>query len=261
MTKLVGILNLTPDSFSDGGKYDGPEASYAYVETLIAEGADVIDIGAESTRPHATPISADKEWQRLSPVFSDITALAHRHNVLVSVDTRHAETAAQAIRHGADWINDVSCGASPALLHTVAESESHYVAMHALTVPADPKVTLPDNRPAILQVMETIHILLERLDKAGIAQHRVILDAGLGFGKTAKQSLSLLWDMPQLATLGCPVLVGHSRKSFLYLLSAHVEHRDMLTLLASSYLIHAGMHYLRVHDVGSHATLRKNLSV
>ncbi len=260
LTRLVGILNLTPDSFSDGGKYDAPAAAYDHAQTLIAQGADVLDIGAESTRPRAVPIAPEEEWSRLSPVLADIVTLARQHKILVSLDTRHAQTVEKALHAGVDWINDVSGGASPALLKAVAQADAGYVATHSLGVPADPSVILSQDRPAIAQVMEDLTLLLEKMEKAGIGRNRVILDAGLGFGKDARQSLSLLWDMPKLAALGCPVLVGHSRKSFLSLISAETHDRDILTLLASSYLMQCGMDYLRVHDVRSHVTLRTGLS-
>lgn len=261
MSKLVGILNLTPDSFSDGGKYDIPQAAYTQAERLIADGADVIDIGAESTRPNAKPISPHDEWLRLSPILSSIIIYAHQCGVQVSVDTRHANTAMRAIALGADWINDVSCGRSQQLMHVVAEAKVTYVAMHSLGVPANPEVILPCDRPAIEYVREGLERLLERAEAAGIERSYVILDAGFGFGKSKQQSLNLLWEMPKLKSLGCKLLAGHSRKSFLSLISKDIANRDMLTLFASSYLTHCNIDYLRVHNVHSHATLRNDLSV
>jgi dihydropteroate synthase len=174
----------------------------------------------------------------------------------ISVDTRHAATAASAIRLGAHWINDVSCGACPRLIEEVAASEAQYVAMHSLTVPANPALVLPNDKPASAYVKEALLVFLERLEKAGIPRERVIADAGLGFGKTADQSLALLWDAPRIkTTLGCRMLVGHSRKSFLMRASPERDARDAMTLLASNYLMHRDIDYLRVHDVGTHATV------
>jgi dihydropteroate synthase len=256
MTQLIGILNLTPDSFSDGGRYDAPEAAYASAQEMMEAGATVIDVGAESTRPNATPLSAKEEWRRLSPVLADLVSLANAQRVSISVDTRHAATAASAIRLGAHWMNDVSCGACPRLLEEVAASDAHYVAMHSLTVPADPAVVLPSDKPASAYVKEALLRFLEHLERLGIPRDRVITDVGLGFGKTADQSLALLWDAPRIKeALGCRMLVGHSRKSFLMRASAESHARDAMTLLASNYLMHRGMDYLRVHDVGAHATV------
>jgi dihydropteroate synthase len=256
MTHLVGILNLTPDSFSDGGRYDAPHAAYQHAEALIEDGAEVLDIGAESTRPNASPIDADTEWQRLSPALPDIITLAHKRNVKVSIDTRHPETAARAIHAGVDWINDVSFGASERLLRVVAEATIDYVAMHSLGVPADKNIILPTNQPPYPQVRDACAALLERLECFNLERTRVILDVGIGFGKDAAQSLSLLWDAPQLAELGCRTLVGHSRKSCFNLLG---NDRDALTLAASAYLMHRSIDYLRVHDIRTHATLRHRI--
>jgi dihydropteroate synthase len=261
MTTLIGILNLTPDSFSDGGKYDAPDAAYSRAEALINDGAGVIDIGAESTRPNAIPLLPDEEWVRLSVMLPSIITLAHTRGVLVSVDTRHTKTAALAIEAGVDWINDVSYGASDALLHTVAESNVRYVAMHSLCVPANPTVILPRDRPVITQVMEGLQHFLIRLNGMGIDHHRIIIDGGLGFGKDAVQSLELLWEMPTLSTLGCDLLVGHSRKSLFSLICNDIAQRDALTLLASSYFLQKGAAYLRVHDVRAHALLKQQTTV
>jgi dihydropteroate synthase len=142
------------------------------------------------------------------------------------------------------------------LIEEVAASGAQYVAMHSLSIPANPAVVLPSDRPASAYVKEALLTFLERLEQAGIARERVIADVGLGFGKTADQSLALLWDAPRIKTsLGCRMLVGHSRKSFLMRASPARDARDAMTLLASSYLMHRGIDYLRVHDIGAHATV------
>jgi dihydropteroate synthase len=256
MTQLIGILNLTPDSFSDGGKYDAPHKAYQQAERLINDGAEVLDIGAESTRPNATPIDTETEWKRLEVALPDIITLAHERGIKVSIDTRHAETAARAIRAGVDWINDVSFGTSDRLLCEVAASSVEYVAMHSLGVPANKHVILSEESAAYPQVSAAFVALLSRLENFNIEHSRVILDAGIGFGKNAQQSLSLLWDTPKFTELGCRLLVGHSRKSCFKLLDDDV---DALTIAASAYLMHCDVDYLRVHDVRTHATVRKRL--
>ncbi len=260
VTQLVGILNITPDSFSDGGRYDVPEAAYRHAEQLIKDGAEVLDIGAESTRPGAAPLSAEEEWQRLGPVLPDIVRLAQQQHVLVSVDTRHAATAKAAILVGADWINDVSGGADDALLYHVAEApEVRYVLMHSLGVPADKAVHLPEGCDPVVEVNDWFERQMTRLESIGIARERMILDPGIGFGKTATQSLTLLWHCPVLKRADIPLLFGHSRKSCFRLISEDLVRRDSLTLLASSYLMQQEVAYIRVHEIHAHATLRETL--
>ena len=145
MTQLVGIVNITPDSFSDGGRYDTVEAAYHHSEQLLKSGADVLDIGAESTRPGATPLSPKQEKERLQDILPSLVKLARKYNAAISLDTRHALTAEYALSLEVDWINDVSAGASDDLLACVAQSACRYVFMHALTIPADKSVTLPRN--------------------------------------------------------------------------------------------------------------------
>ncbi len=258
MSKLVGILNITPDSFSDGGQHDTAEAAYQHAQTLIHDGADILDIGAESTRPHATPLSPMQEWDRLRDCLPDIITLAHQHNKQVSLDTRHADTAEQALTAGVDWINDVSAAQNERLLDIVATTNCHYVFMHALTIPADKNVTLPQDTDITPYLSDYFARECDRLISKGIAQEHIILDPGLGFGKTAVQSLTLLWDAPALRSLGYPLFIGHSRKSCFALMGS-AEQRDTLTLLASHYLMQHCIDYLRVHDVRSHDTLRQTM--
>lgn len=258
MTKLAGILNITPDSFSDGGRYNAPEAAYLQAHALINDGADIIDIGAESTRPNAQPLDSLQEWQRLEPVLSDIIRLAHKSGRQVSVDTRHPQTARRAIVAGADWINDVSGGRDETMLEIIAQADCGFVLMHALTIPADKAVTLPADADVVSLIYAYFSQMIEACEKHGISRHRLALDAGLGFGKTPQQSLELLWRMPEFTALGCALYVGHSRKSCFSLIG-DAAHRDALTLLASHYLFSHNIDYVRVHDIGAHATLRNSL--
>jgi dihydropteroate synthase len=251
--QLVGILNLTPDSFSDGGKYDHAEAAYAHAQQLIKDGAHIIDIGAESTRPHATPLTPAQEWQRLSPILSDIIKLAHSNSVLVSLDSRHPETIARALGMGIDWVNDVS-GFHPAMLDVVKHSDAACVAMHSLTIPANPAITLPDDCDILATLKTWGEQTTARLEAGDIARHRIILDPGLGFGKTATQSWHIIEHTNAIRAEGIPLLIGHSRKSFLKTLPNLSETRDAETLAVSGQLAAQGVEYLRVHNIAQHQT-------
>lgn len=269
-TKLVGILNLTPDSFSDGGQVSDPAHA---IERLIEAGADVIDIGAESTRPGATPLAPAEEWQRLEPVLKEV--LPHFPHTLFSLDTRHAETAAKALLFPIQWINDVSGFADPAMVDAVRSSTCKLVVMHSLTVPADPCTHLNAEADPVAEVLQFAQERSARLQQAGIPRERLIFDPGIGFGKTPLQSVEIVRCLDELKACGMPLLIGHSRKSFLTQFSspppARVrtgvrvplstytadDSRDMLTLGVSAYLYGKGVDYLRIHAVQPHAELRR----
>lgn len=249
--KLMGIINVTPDSFSDGGDHLSTEHAIAHGERLLAEGADILDFGAESTRPGAIPMTAAQEWQRLEPILSHFIATPH---TTLSVDTRHSETAEKALEIGVHWINDVSAARSPALLNAVSRHpHAYYVLMHSLTVPADPTQVMDDTLDPVKEVLQFAQQKLEELQKAGIARKQIIFDPGIGFGKTAEQSLLLLDRIAEFKTLGVPVLVGHSRKSFLTKFTDAPPHeRDALTLKYSRKLAEQGVDILRVHNIALH---------
>lgn len=247
-TRIVGIVNLTPDSFSDGGKYVGPEAAIAHMERLVAEGADVLDIGAESTRPGARALSLAEEWERLEPVVQ--VAKTRFPFTPISIDTRNAATASKALDAGADWINDVSGGTDGQMLEVIRASACRYVVMHSLSVPANPKKVLPVNVDATVTVYSWAERKLQVLYDAGIDPARVILDPGIGFGKTAEQSWNLLRGVPTLMELPAPLLIGHSRKSFFKLVGERLAtERDMETHMVSCWLAQCGVPYIRAHDV------------
>lgn len=254
---IMGIVNITPDSFSDGGAYATTERALRQVDALVAAGADVIDIGAESTRLGAEPLTHAQEWQRLEPVLLAIRKAGKRHWCL-SVDTYHPRTATRAIAYGADWINDVLGLNDEAMISAVRDSEASLVVMHSLGVPIDPARCLDSDIPAARIMVSWAYARVRALEEAGIARGRIILDPGLGFGKTAQQSLALVQEAPMLvdAIDGVRWLFGHSRKSFMRLFGAEQPlARDGLTLAFSAYLAHAGVHYLRVHDVAAHTRL------
>jgi dihydropteroate synthase len=248
-TQLMGIVNLTPDSFSDGGQYASAEQALAAINQMAKDGATIIDIGAESTRPGATPLTHEQEWQRLAPVLSQLPALA---GVEYSLDTRHAQTAEKALSLGVHWINDVSGFADPAMRSVVAASSCRLVVMHSLSVPADKQVTLPEQADVVQELLDFAQKRIAQLGAEGIGKERIIFDIGLGFGKTPVQCIKLLHDIERFKALGLALLVGHSRKSFLAGLSAS---RDEATLAVSQYLMTKKVDYLRVHDVAAHKTV------
>lgn len=247
-TRLLGIVNLTPDSFSDGGKYVGTDAAIAHMEQLVADGADVLDIGAESTRPGARSLSHEEEWQRLAPVIQ--VAKSHFPRIPISVDTRNAATASKALDNGADWINDVAGGTDPQMLEVIRAASCRYVVMHSLTVPANPKKTLPEGVDAVVTIHSWAERRLQQLYDAGIDDSRIILDPGIGFGKTAEQSWDLLRGVQMLMDLPSPLLIGHSRKSFFKSITEQdAAERDVETQHVTAWLAQCGVPYLRVHDV------------
>ncbi len=260
-TKLVGIINATPDSFSDGGEADTPAKALAACRQLIEDGADVIDIGAESTRPNAAPVSASEEWSRLSGWLAEASAMAKERGVSISLDTRHAETAEKALIAGVDWINDVTGFREEPMLELAAGTDASLVVMHALSVPVDPSETLDEDQDPIIFLQYYFEKKIEGMEKKGIARERLILDPGIGFGKTPMQSIAIITRIRELQWLGLPLLVGHSRKSFLGLFTdAPAAERDDATLAFSAGLCMRGVNYLRVHNVQRHRGLLDTMS-
>jgi dihydropteroate synthase len=259
---LIGILNLTPDSFSDGERVADVAQAVEQAESLVQNGAGVVDVGAESTRPRGTPLSPAEEWARLRETLPAVLAAIHARGALVSLDTRHAETAARAVALGVDWINDVTGFTDPAMVAAVRHTHTKLVVMHSLGVPVDPTLTLP---PDCDPIAETSHWLLQqaaRLESHGIARERIILDPGLGFGKNAYQTLAMVRGVRRFCDLGYPLLMGHSRKSFLGLFTDQTaESRDPETYGVSAWLAMQGVDYLRVHEVSTHARILRALGV
>jgi dihydropteroate synthase len=251
--RVMGIVNVTPDSFSDGGQYATTEAAVAHGRELLAQGADLLDIGGESTRPGATRPLVAEELGRVVPVIRELAA----GGAVVSVDTMRAEVAEAALEAGARVVNDVSGGlADPRILDVVAGSDATYVAMH-WRAHADRMRDFTDYSPD--GVVATVRRELgERLDAAlaaGIPQARIVLDPGLGFAKEARHNWELLAGLDELRGLGCPLLVGASRKSFLGGLLAvggrprPVDEREHAHVALVALLADHGVDYLRVHDV------------
>lgn len=241
---LMGIVNVTPDSFSDGGRFAGVDAAVAHAERLAAEGADVVDVGGESTRPGAAAVPADEEIRRVVPVVERLRARGFP--LPISVDTTKAEVGRAALAAGADLVNDVSALADPGLARAAAEAGAPVVLMHARG-PADGPAAYRD---VVAEVTAELAAALARAEAAGIPRERTILDPGLGFAKSLEHNLALLAGLPALRALGRPLLVGPSRKSFLGgITGAPVEGRLAGTLAAVAAAVLAGAEWVRVHDV------------
>jgi dihydropteroate synthase len=246
---IMGIVNVTPDSFSDGGLLyprEHPRTALAHAARLVEEGADVLDVGGESTRPGAAPVDAGEERERVLPVLDGLTDLP----AVCSVDTTKAEVAAAALDAGAVIVNDVSGARDRDLLDVVAERGAGYVLMHTRGTPADMQghATYDD---VVAEVYEFLADGLARCVDAGIAFERIVVDPGLGFAKTAEHNLALLHALRQFRGLGRPVLVGASRKSFLGALADGAPSGDRLepSLACAAAAVAAGAGAVRVHDV------------
>ncbi len=262
-THIAGIVNITPDSFSDGGAYAQVDAALVRVAQLCVDGADMIDIGAESTRPDAVLLDADQEWRRLEPILARAVEIAHDAQVRVSVDTRHSETVARALDVGVDVIN-VQVGLEhPSMVAVLRSTNCPVVMMHALGVPPLPDVTMPKDGDVVSGVVDALTCMADDLHLSGIARSRLWADVGIGFGKDARQSLALIGAAGKIQHhVGLPLYVGHSRKSFLRLVTdAQAAARDDVTLAYSSVLMQQGVAWLRVHEVARHVALRAVLQV
>ena len=246
-TKLMGIVNVTPDSFSDGGQFDSVSAVVEHALRLVEEGADILDIGGESTRPGAAPVSLDEELRRVVPVVRE---LARQTQTPISIDTSKAEVARQCLEAGAAIVNDISGLTFDAdMPHVCRESSCGVIVMHIQGTPQTMQAD-PHYDDVVAEVCRHFSRRLEDLEAAGIARERIVLDPGIGFGKTAEHNLELLSHIADLHTLGRPVLIGHSRKRFLKkVLGREVEERNAGTLGVSIALAAQGTDILRIHDV------------
>ncbi len=253
--RVMGIVNLTPDSFSDGGRYLDPADALRRAEALVRDGADLLDLGGESTRPGAEPLPLEEELRRVVPVVRE----AVRLGVPVSVDTAKAAVAREALAAGAAVVNDVTALGDPAMAPLVAETGAGLVLMH---MRGNPRTMQEDPRYEDL-LGEVAAFLRERraaAEASGIAREAVVLDPGIGFGKTLGHNLELLRRVDVIAALGSPVLVGASRKGFLGRISGVLEpeRRGPASLAAAVAARLGGAHLLRVHDV---AATREALAV
>ncbi len=246
----MGVLNVTPDSFSDGGKYLDPERAIAHALEMQEAGADIIDIGAESTRPvGAQAVAVEEELKRLVPV---LRGLKGRLRVPFSIDTRKAPVARVALEHGAAIVNDVTAlSYDPQMAPLVARSRSAVVLMH-MRGSAENHMRFARYRNVVIAVTGYLAARVKHAIRAGIPQSRIIIDPGIGFAKTAQHNLALLNALPTLCALGYPVLVGTSRKTFIRRIAGDsVREVEFGTAAADALAVAAGASIVRVHDPGA----------
>ena len=243
-TLIMGVLNVTPDSFSDGGKYTDPDRAFARAVEIEEQGADIIDIGAESTKPGSERISAAEENRRLIPVLK---RLRGKLSVPLSVDTYKAEVAELALGHGAEIINDpTGLTFDPQLAKTVVQHDAGLVLNHMRGRP-ETWAKLPPLRDLIGTIVRELEATVSRARHAGVDRSHIVIDPGIGFGKRKEQNSEILAQLDQLARLEMPLLVGPSRKSFLA--QQNEEQTRFATAAAVTACILAGAHVVRVHDV------------
>jgi dihydropteroate synthase len=247
-TYIMGILNVTPDSFSDGGEFNNLDSALTQARTMISQGVDIIDIGGESTRPKAAEISIEEELKRVVPV---IQQLRQETQISISIDTTKSIIAQEAIAAGADIVNDISGGTfDPKMLTTVAQLNVPIILMHIRGTPQTMQ-SLTDYQDVVAAVKDFLTQQVDRAVACGIPKNNIIIDPGIGFAKTATQSLELLQRLPELKTLNLPLLVGVSRKSFMspILQKENPKERVWGTAAACYGAIARGADILRVHDV------------
>jgi dihydropteroate synthase len=242
MAKLLGILNATSNSFSDGGKYATPQAAIERVKELFHQGADVVDIGAASTSYGVKLIPHEEEWEILEPILAEMASSK------ISVDTYQHKTAEKAIELGVGYINDVSFGLNKNMLSAVAGSDAKYILMFSLVLPANKSTRVKD----ILEIEQAFERKLEECVNAGIKLEQIIIDPGIGFGTTPAQSFEVIQNVDRFKRFGAEILIGHSRKSFFEMVTDYSPiERDLETLVTSLYLKDK-VDYLRVHNIHWH---------
>ncbi len=243
---IMGILNVTPDSFSDGGEFRDADAAIAHGIAMAEAGAEIVDVGGESTRPGAADVPPDEEIERVVPVIKE---LDRRSDVVISIDTRKAEVAEAALDAGAALVNDVSALGDPAMKRVVARAKCPVVLMHMKGTPTTMQQA-PAYQDVVTEVRDFLRKRIEAAAEAGIAPERIIVDPGIGFGKTLAHNLELLRRLEALRALGRPILVGTSRKSFIgKILHTEVDKRLMGTVASCVWARARGADIFRVHDV------------
>ena len=248
--KIMGILNVTPDSFSDGGKFADLQTAVTQAEDLIHSGADILDVGGESTRPFADPVSTEEELRRVIPV---IEAVRQKHTIPISIDTTKAVVAREALKAGADIINDISAlKKDPEMISVVAQTSVPVIIMHMQGTPTDMQVKPVYNNV----VTEIIDFFTQRIDwitGQGIDRNRLIIDPGIGFGKTLQHNLSILKHLELFSSLNLPLLLGHSRKRFLGTITGVPTEagRDLATAVVAAMCAGKKIAMVRVHNVAA----------
>jgi dihydropteroate synthase len=246
---VMGILNLTPDSFSDGGRFVAPEAALVHAKRMAAEGCDIIDVGGESTRPGAAPVPAAEELARVESILSELTQVL---DVPLSIDTYKSNIAARAVELGAVAVNDVwGLQKDPAMADAIAQTEAAVVITHN-RVEKDPSIDI------MADIRRFFTRSLTLADKYRIPRSRIVLDPGIAFGKSARQNVEVIARLGELKEFGCPILVGVSRKKFLgSMIEGGIEGELIGTIAASLAACAAGASLFRVHDVAEHVAALK----
>lgn len=242
---VMGIVNVTPDSFSDGGRHLQHDAALAHAHQLIAEGADILDIGGESTRPGALPVSVQEELDRVIPVIKGL----HGVPVPLSIDTCKPEVIRAALAAGVSMVNDINALQQPEALSAVVASDTAVCLMHKQGNPQTMQQR-PQYQDVVAEVLQFLHARIAAVAAAGIARERIVIDPGFGFGKTLVHNLALLRALDVFQALGVPLLVGLSRKSMLGAITGQdVEHRVHASVAAALLAVQHGAKIVRVHDV------------
>ena len=244
---IMGILNVTPDSFSDGGRYADVTSALAHARAMIAAGADLIDVGGESTRPNSTRITPEEEWERIGAVVSALAG----DGIVVSVDTLHASTARAAADAGAAIINDVSGGRwDPDMNAAVAASGCAYVVQHYRALPGMPGEHFDYGEDLVGTLIERLNTQVRDALDVGVTADKIVIDPGLGFSLTVDQCWQILAELPRLTTYGYPVLIGASRKRFVKTLGGNI---DTDSAAIAAHAVKSGAWAVRVHDVAATA--------
>lgn len=246
---IMGILNVTPDSFSDGGRFNEHEPAVGHALQMVREGADIIDVGGESTRPGARRIDAAEQIERTVGIIRALRAKVPEH-IAISIDTTLPAVAAAALDNGADLINDVRGGSEPGMLELAAQRRVPIVLMHMQGTPETMQVN-PTYRDVVAEVSEFLLRRAMQVEQLGLPRDHVLIDPGIGFGKTREHNLSLLHALAQLVATGYGVLLGTSRKRFMGSICNETDPRELLgaTCATTALGVHAGVRIFRVHDV------------
>lgn len=256
--KIVGILNITPDSFSDGGKFFHENSAIAHLNKMLDDGVDIIDIGAESTRPNAQILSASQEIFRLKNILprivDEIAEFNSKHDkkIEISIDTYHFETLVFAHSCGIRFINDVSGLIDPQIVDYIAKHNLKAILMHNIAIHANPNIIINRELDVFEQIADWVNNKIKFLESRNIQKSQLIFDPGIGFAKDARQSIRILKNIEAYRIFGLEIYIGHSKKSFLDYLTIPNQanlSRDQKTLIISHYLAQKGVDYLRVHDV------------
>jgi dihydropteroate synthase len=253
-TAVMGVLNVTPDSFYDGGEYDRLDRAVDHAEEMVVAGADIVDVGGESTRPGADPVPVEEEIDRVVPVIEQVANLG----VPVSVDTRKAAVADAALAAGADIVNDVSGLSDPEMRFVVADHDARLVLMHSLAAPVDPDRG-GGYDDVVTDVLGDLRETVLHAERAGVDRERIVVDPGCGFGKVAAESFELVDRLAEFRALGCPLMVGHSRKSMFADAAAEDGDRLPPTLAVTAMAAERGADVVRVHDVAENAAVLRTV--